>query len=172
MPTPPKRTAAFSREGRPALTDALAFMRLLWAVDHRLRSLSKQMQNRMGVSGPQRLVLRMVGRLPQVMPSQLAELLHLDRGTLSGILERLAAQRLVIRKPHPVDGRSVRLELSARGRVLDKETAGTVEACVRRALASLSRSQVNAARQVLEALARELEVEAQRTFKARAGGSD
>lgn len=159
MPTPPKRIGASEREPGPALTDALAFMRLLWAVDHRLRSLSKQMQNRIGVSGPQRLVLRMVGRLPQILPSQLAELLHLDRGTLSGIVERLTAQRLLIRKPRPEDKRSVRLELSARGRALDKQTAGTVEACVRRALASLPRSKVDAARLVLEALARELDVE-------------
>jgi MarR family transcriptional regulator, organic hydroperoxide resistance regulator len=141
-------------------------MRLLWAVDHWLRSLSKQMETRIGVSGPQRLVLRMVGERPQVMPSQLAALLHLDRGTLSGILERLAAQRLLVRTPHPEDGRSVLLKLSARGRALDRETAGTVEACVRRALAALPRSKVDAARQVLEAIARELQIEQQRTIKA------
>lgn len=138
-------------------------MRLLWAVDHRLRSLSKQMQNRIGVSGPQRLVLRIVGGRPGVVPSELAELMHLDRGSLSGILERLVAQRLLARKPHPEDGRSVQLQLSARGRALAEETAGTVEACVRRALASLPSSKVDAARQVLEAVARELEVEHQRS---------
>jgi hypothetical protein len=37
-----------------------------------------------------------------------------------------------------------------------------VEACVRRALASLPRSKVEAARQVLEALAHELDAEEQR----------
>jgi hypothetical protein len=40
--------------------------------------------------------------------------------------------------------------------MLDRETPGTVEACVRRALASTSREQIDAARQVLEAVAREL----------------
>jgi DNA-binding MarR family transcriptional regulator len=131
-------------------------MRLLWAIDHGLRSLSKQMQASMGMTGPQRLVLRIVGRFPQVMPSELAELLHLDRGTLSGILERLVTQQLLVRRPHEVDGRSVLLSLSARGRLLDRETSGTVEACVRRALASQPRAKIEAAKQVLEAVAREL----------------
>ena len=59
-------------------------------------------------------------------------------------------------EPHEGDGRSVLLRLTARGRLLDQETAGTVEACVRRALASLPRASIDAAKQVLEAVAREL----------------
>lgn len=150
----PKEAAPRSRGEQ--LTNTLAFMRLLWAVDHGLRSLSKQMQARIGMTGPQRLVLRIVGRFPRMMPSELADLLHLDRGTLTGILERLAAQQLLVREPHQDDGRSVLLRLTARGRLLDQETSGTVEACVRRALASVPRASVDAAKEVLEAVAREL----------------
>jgi len=151
-----KRSVAEPPRGRLALTGALGFMRALWAVDHGLRSVSKQMQAEIGMTGPQRLVVRILGRVHQIMPSELAELLHLDRGTVSGVLDRLAEQQLLIRKPHPEDGRSVLVELSARGRLLDRETEGTVEACVRRTLAALPRSKVDAAIEVLEALAREL----------------
>jgi MarR family transcriptional regulator, organic hydroperoxide resistance regulator len=163
MPTTSKRprrkpsgNEAAPRSRGDQLTNTLSFMRLLWAIDHGLRSLSKQMQARIGMTGPQRLVLRIVGRFPRMMPSELADLLHLDRGTLTGILERLAAQQLLLREPHQDDGRSVLLRLTARGRLLDQETAGTVEACVRRALASLPRAKIDAAKQVLEAVAREL----------------
>jgi DNA-binding MarR family transcriptional regulator len=138
------------------LTNALAFMRLLWAVDHGLRSLSKQMQASIGLTGPQRLVLRILGKFAPITPSEVADLLHLDRGTLSGVLERLSTQQLLVRNPSQDDGRSVLLELTARGRLLDRETPGTVEACIRRALASMSREQIDAAKQVLEAVAREL----------------
>jgi len=141
-------------------SDALAFMRWLWAIDHRLRSLSKQMQERLGITGPQRLVLRLVGRAPGVTPSQLAGWLHLDRGTLTGILVRLESRRLLSREPHPEDGRSVTLRVSREGRRLDREMVGTVEECVRRALATLDRAQIEAATQVLDAVARELEAEA------------
>jgi DNA-binding MarR family transcriptional regulator len=142
-------------------------MRLLWAVDHGLRSLSKHMQADIGLSGPQRLVLRMLGPLPPVMPSVLAELLHLDQSTVTGALERLADQQLIVRLSLPEDGRSILVALSARGKLLDRETPGTVEACVRRALASLPTAKVDAAGQVLEAVARELAAEEQRMTKAR-----
>jgi MarR family transcriptional regulator, organic hydroperoxide resistance regulator len=166
MPTALKRTRALAPAPRKSLrgplNDTLTFMRLLWAVDHRLRALSKQMHASIGITGPQRLVLRLIGRYPEVTPSELADLLHLDRGTLTGVLGRLMSQRLLVRTPHPDDGRSVLLRLSARGRTLDRDAPGTVEACVRRALASLPRGKVEAARQVLEALAYELDAEEQR----------
>jgi len=138
------------------LPATLAFMRLLWAIDHGLRSVSKRMHSSIGLTGPQRLVLRIVGRRGKVTPSELATWLHLDRGTLSGILERLEARRLVLRSRHPEDGRSVIIQLSARGKLLGRETAGTVEAAVRRALATVPPSAVLGARQVLEAIAAEL----------------
>jgi DNA-binding MarR family transcriptional regulator len=138
------------------LPNALAFLRLLWAIDHGLRSVSRRMQKELGLTGPQRLVLRIVSKFPQLMPSELAELLHLDRGTLTGILERLAAQQLVVRTANERDGRSVLLSLTARGRMLDREVPGTVEACIGRALASVPAAKVEAAKQVLEAVAREL----------------
>jgi MarR family transcriptional regulator, organic hydroperoxide resistance regulator len=131
-------------------------MRLLWAVDHGLRSVSKQMQRRLGITGPQRLALRFVSSSPLITPSELAAVLHLDRGTLTGILERLVEAGLLVRQADPDDGRRVRLALSARGRRLESETSGTLEDCIERALASQPRARVEAAKQVLEAVVREL----------------
>jgi MarR family transcriptional regulator, organic hydroperoxide resistance regulator len=138
------------------LPDTLAFMQLLWAVDHGLRSLSKRMQSSIGITGPQRLCLRLLGRTPGVAPSELAAALHIDRGTLTGILDRLVQRGLVRRKPDPSDGRRMQLELTAAGRRHDRESSGTVEAAVRRSLSSLAPARVSAARDVLEALSREL----------------
>lgn len=157
---PRARPTKGRQRGSAAVTTTLAFLRSLWAVDHGLRSLSKQMQAAIGVTGPQRLVLRMLGRLPPVMPSELADILHLDRSTVTGLLERLAKQRLIIRRPHPEDGRSVLVALSARGQLLDRDTPGTVEARVQRALSSVSRADVDAAIRVLDAVAGELAREA------------
>ena len=39
--------------------------RLLWAVDHGVRRRSKQMAATLGVTGPQRLVIRLAARYPQ-----------------------------------------------------------------------------------------------------------
>ena len=160
--TAAERWQAESRGGRRGIGGSLVFLGSLWAVDHGLRSLSKRMLSELGLTGPQRFVLRILGRVPKIMPSELAELLHLDRGTVSGIVERLVEQQLVLRHAHPHDGRSQLLELSARGRLFDREAAGTVEACVRRALGSLPEAKVEAAIEVLEALSREMNRELER----------
>jgi DNA-binding MarR family transcriptional regulator len=144
------------------LPNALAFLRLLWAIDHGLRSVSRQMHRKLGLTGPQRLVLRIASKFPDLMPSELADLLHLDRGTLTGILERLVAQQLVSREANERDGRSVLIRLTQRGRILDREVPGTIEACIQRALAALPRAQVEAAKVVLDAVAREFAKEAAR----------
>jgi DNA-binding MarR family transcriptional regulator len=138
------------------LPETLAFMQLLWTVDHGLRSLSKQMHARLGLTGPQRLVLRLVGRFREVAPSELAELLQLDRGTMTGIVERLVDRKLLIRAANSTDRRRYSLRLSAKGRRMDRETSGTVEACVRKTLTSLPQAKIDAASAVLRRLAVEL----------------
>src|SRR5689334_10590896 len=75
-----------SRKTRPLQIDSesdpvLEFLRLMWAVDHELHRVSKAMIGRLGLTAPQRLAVRFVGRHPGLTPGQLAELLHLDPGT-------------------------------------------------------------------------------------------
>ena len=71
------------------LDDVLRFMRLIWAIDHELERVSKRMEARIGLTIPQRLTLLLIGQNPGILASELAEVLHLHRGTLSGILRRL-----------------------------------------------------------------------------------
>ena len=71
------------------LDDVLRFMRLIWAVDHELERVSKRMESRLGLTIPQRLSLLLIGRSPGILASELAAILHLHRGTLSGVLRRL-----------------------------------------------------------------------------------
>ena len=46
------------------LDPVLDFMRLLWSVEHGLQSTSKRMEATLGITGPQRLVLRIVTARP------------------------------------------------------------------------------------------------------------
>ena len=46
------------------LPDVLAFMQLLWGVVHGLEKVSKRMSAEIGVTGPQRLALRVIGLFP------------------------------------------------------------------------------------------------------------
>jgi DNA-binding MarR family transcriptional regulator len=102
------KPAAAPDDSDAPLGAVLDFMRLLWAVDHGLQSASKRMEAAHGVTGPQRLVLRMVGRFPGIAAGRLSEILHVHPSTLTGILKRLEARELLQRKADPRDARCSR----------------------------------------------------------------
>jgi DNA-binding MarR family transcriptional regulator len=153
-----KKTAARVGVETEALGEVLAFMRLLWALAHGLESASKRMGAELGVTGPQRLVLRLVGHYSRLSPGELAELLHVHPSSLTGVLGRLERSQLLERRRDPSDGRRAILSLTAKGRALNARRAGTVEESVRRALASQSRAKIAITGEVLTAIARELGV--------------
>src|SRR6185295_6985225 len=87
------------------LGEVIEFMRLLWAVDHGLSASSKQMDTLFGVTGPQRLVIRIVGRHPGIAAGRIAQILHVHPSTLTGVLARLVERGVLTRKADPQDGR-------------------------------------------------------------------
>ena len=122
--------------GSPAdLPDALQFMQLLWAVVHGLERISKRMTTDIGVTGPQRLVLRVVGLFPGMSAGDLAAVLHVHPSTLTGVLQRLVAQRLLARSGDPADRRRAVLRLTKQGGRVNTARHGTVEAAIARPLA-------------------------------------
>lgn len=142
--------------GSAPLGSALDFMRLLWSVDHGLQRRSKRMEVELGVTGMQRMVIRLIGRFPEVSAGRLAELLHVHPSTLTGVLKRLAERNFIGRDRDPRDARRSRFRLTAEGQRIDSTQAGTVEAAVRRALGRLPADKIDDARIVLSALADEL----------------
>jgi DNA-binding MarR family transcriptional regulator len=153
-----KRNANPSSLGTsPHLGEVLEFMQLLWAVVHEMQSISKRMHAQLGVTGPQRLVIRILGRLPGLTAGQLAAVLHLHPSTLTGVLARLEEKQILERRPDPVDGRRAILFLTAAGRRFDALRAGTVEHGVQRALARLGHSHTATTRRTLRILLEELE---------------
>lgn len=115
--------------------ETLQFMQRLWELVHALDVASKRMGKTLGVTGPQRLVLRVVGQSPDATASEIASILGLHPSTLTGVLARLERQRLLQRKTDARDRRRVRFRLTPGGRRIDRERKGTVEAAVRRAMA-------------------------------------
>lgn len=138
--------------------EVFEFMRLLWAVDHQLQSTSKRMEASLGLTGPQRLVVRMVGRFPGITAGRLAQLMHLHPSTITGILKRLEKLDMVHRSSDPLDRRKALFTLTEAGRALDVPSPGTVESAVERAIARMPEARLMGARDVLIALAEELGV--------------
>jgi MarR family transcriptional regulator, organic hydroperoxide resistance regulator len=149
--------ASESLDRRTSLPDVLQFMQVLWAVVHGLESTSKRMTKRIGVTGPQRLVLRVIGLFPGLSAGDVATILHLHPSTLTGVLRRLISQRLVRRLHDPKDRRRAVLQLTARGTRANGLDAGTVESVIALFLEELSDHDRLVAKRVLEQLADHLE---------------
>ena len=134
----------------------LSFMRLLWAVTQGVESTSKRMLAQIGVTGPQRMVLRIVGDFGPIYPGDLAGILHVDPSSLTGVLARLETGGFLKRRRDPRDGRRALLTLSAAGKRMNSQREGTVEAAVQRALARTTKARLLATEALLKALADEL----------------
>lgn len=136
-----------------ALDPVLDFMRLLWSIEHGLQRMSKRMEAELGITGPQRLVLRVVGRFPGLSAGDLAHIVRLHPSTITGILQRLVARGLLERERDPADSRRARLRLKPRAVAYTRTSPGTVEKAVRQALTRAGASNVRAARRVLTEVA-------------------
>jgi DNA-binding MarR family transcriptional regulator len=138
--------------------DAIDFLRLIWAVDHALQRRSKSMAATLGITGPQRLVIRIIGRFPSIHARQLAEILELHPSSLTALLKRLERRALIRRWPDQRDRRRWLLGLTRRGQAFNRDTTGTIEAAVQRVLETTVRDDLDVTRAVLGKLARELDV--------------
>lgn len=153
------RTTTAPRSAREAsLGEALDFMKLLWRLDHALQTTSRRMADALGVTGPQRLALRVVGRFPGITPGEAAAVLRLHPSTLTVIVKGLESAGLLERAEDPGDRRRTLLHSTPAGKAAAASRAGTVEEAVRRTLARVAPADLETAARVLSALAAELEV--------------
>jgi DNA-binding MarR family transcriptional regulator len=148
-----------STRSTPGLGATLEFMRLLWALDHVLHKRSKWMARAFGVTGPQRLALRVVGREPDVSAGRLADVLKVHPSTLTGILQRLERRGFLVRHVDQGDRRRVRLELTASGRAVTSSSSGSIEDLVAGVLRRTSAARLAATSTVLRTLVEALEAE-------------
>lgn len=144
-------------EQLPPLGSVFEFLRLIWAVEQGVNAVSRRMEAELGITAQERLVLRIVGRMPGIPAGMLAGFLGLHPGALTGALQRLDRAGLLDRRLDPRDRRRVLLGLTARGRRFDAPAPGTVEAAVERTLSGLPRLKLDAARDVLQVLVQALE---------------
>jgi DNA-binding MarR family transcriptional regulator len=148
------------------LDAVLDFMRLLWNIEHGLQSASKYMETTLGITGPQRLVLRVVGQSPDIAAGELAGVLHLHPSTVTGILQRLVAKGLLVRARDPGDHRRARLRVHPAAARYTRGSKGTIESAVKHALATMPSRSVRHAQLVLAAVAHALEDHRRRRSKS------
>jgi DNA-binding MarR family transcriptional regulator len=143
-------------EAEIPLDEVLQFMGMIWAIDHEMERVSKRMEATVGLTIPQRLSLLLIGHRPGMLASDLADVMHLHRGTVTGIVQRLEAAGYVKRTADPEDGRRAGLSLTASGQRVNARRAGTFEGAVRRVLAAATPRDLSTATRLLSMLSSEL----------------
>ncbi|AZP11350.1 MarR family winged helix-turn-helix transcriptional regulator [Undibacterium parvum] len=85
----------------------------------------KPLLEKIGLTYPQYLVMLVLWRQDGILVKDIGELLFLDSGTLTPLLKRMEAARLVQRTRDTLDERQVRITLTPEGREL-KQAAKTI----------------------------------------------
>ncbi len=142
--------------GATALGPVLGFMKDLWALEQGLNRRSRAMLARYGVTGPQRLVVRVVACLGDIGPATLARVLHLHPSSVTRLARRLEAGGYLHRRPDPSHAGRLLLGLGPRGTRLGNLRGGTVERSVESALAAATPGDVAATRRVMALLTDQL----------------
>lgn len=136
--------------------ETLLFMHSLWELSHALQVASKRMARTLGVTGPQRLVIRILGQSPGITARDLAITLGIHPSTLTGVLARLEKSGFIARKIDSEDRRRARFELTPAGLRVDREKKGTIEYAIRRALSRAGATTVVRSSEMLSLLVTEL----------------
>lgn len=135
------------------LPSTLQFLQLLWTVNQALEVASKRMALQLGVTGPQRLVIRLIGRFPGISAGEVAATMRTDPSTLTGVLQRLEARRLIRRLRDADDDRRALLTLTRRGRAIDRLKTGTIEHEVNLALRGIPSRDIACTGRTMERIA-------------------
>jgi DNA-binding MarR family transcriptional regulator len=92
-----------------------------------LRESSRAAEQAVGLSGAQLFVLQTLAADGRLSLNQVAARARTHQSTVSGVVKKLAARRLVHRAASRTDGRRVELTLSARGRALLGRAPGAAQ---------------------------------------------
>jgi DNA-binding MarR family transcriptional regulator len=99
---------------------------------------SRKLANTFGLTGPQLVCLRAIGQLGWTALTSLSNEVSLSQGTVTGIVDRLAARQLITRKRNPRDRRQVTVELTDAGRALVDQAPSPLQEIFLERLAELA----------------------------------
>lgn len=149
------RRDADSKRSSPDTTDEELLFRFFTEIGiiHQLASTAYQRILPHGLTGAQFTVLNHCVRMGDgKTPAQLADILQVTRGTLSGTLARLEAKRFIRMVPDAEDGRSKRVLLTAAGRRAREESIAAAWPLLAKVKTALPRQDVERYLPMLEAL--------------------
>ena len=120
------------------------------------RRLTKGMAAKYGLTGPQLTVVKMLESLGDMSLSELSGRIHAQNSTVTGIIDRMERESLVVRTRSTRDRRIVMIRLTDKGRALAREVPLQPAEILRAALGRLSASESRELLRILSKLALEV----------------
>jgi DNA-binding MarR family transcriptional regulator len=114
------------------------------------------MEQAIGVTGPQRFVILLLGRFPGIGPGEVARVLRLHPSTVTGVVSRLEQAGLLRSTPDQRDGRKRCLVLTDAGKALDRKRGETIENAVREAISAVPDETIETVRSLLLSITQSL----------------
>lgn len=139
------------------LPDNLRFVQLLWQLDHALNKRSRRMLRVLGVTSPQRFIIRVIALKPGSTPSQIARSLHVTPATVTRVVQRMEEAGFLRREADPDDSRRVLLHLTAKARRIEEKAGTSGESPISRVLARSPAARIEETTRMLTSLIEELE---------------
>lgn len=95
----------------------IALRKIIRAIDMN----SKQLVKRVGLTGPQLVILHEISIVGEVTAGELARAVSLSQATVTGILERMEKRRLLTRRRSDFDKRRIMVRITKNGKNVLKE---------------------------------------------------
>jgi MarR family transcriptional regulator, organic hydroperoxide resistance regulator len=118
------------------------------------RRITKGIAGRYGLTGPQLAVVKMLEPVGKLSLSELSSQIRARNSTVTGIIDRMEREGLVVRRRSDEDRRVVNIELTKKGQQLAGEISVEPVQIFRQVLAELSLRDATELRRILNKLAR------------------
>lgn len=148
---------AATRLRQPAALDDLLLYRLARLLSTGGSMVIRLCEGRFGITRREWRVIARLAREPDLLSSELAERIQLDRARTSRAITSLAAKNLLRREPGLADRRQARLALTPQGQALFEQLFPLVSQINRGLLSPLSAEQVQCLESALDTLQQQAE---------------
>lgn len=122
------------------------------------RRLTKEFARRANLTGPQLTVIKMLEGIGDLSLSELSEKIRAQNSTVTGIIDRMEREGLVIRARSTEDRRVVKIKLTEKGSKLAKEIQVEPMEIFRSALEGLTAAESRDLLRILSKIARRVQV--------------
>lgn len=114
-----------------------------------LRREVEELLKPLGLTHPQWSALSIIRHVPGITPSQLEPILMIERPSVTSLLNGLESKAFIIRKDHPLDGRSKQIYLTDTGLKMAEDTQHFTTVLDERVRAGLTEAEFETLRTLL-----------------------